>query len=71
VVEPLAISLYGRRVATVERERKGRLRLSYTEEALAVYEGGTPLLSLAFPLTRDRYPNGVTRSFRLSKGDRR
>jgi hypothetical protein len=39
------------------------LRLSYTEEALAVYEGGTPLLSLAFPLTRDRYPNGVTRSF--------
>ena len=27
----------------------------YTEEALATYEGGTPLLSLAFPLTRDRY----------------
>ena len=59
----LAIWLYGRQVAVVERERKGRLRLSYTEEALTAYEGGTPLLSLALPLTRDRYPNGVTRAF--------
>jgi len=47
----------------VESERKGRLRLSYTEEALSTYEGGTPLLSLAFPLTRDRHPDGVTRAF--------
>ncbi|MGO9449388.1 MAG: type II toxin-antitoxin system HipA family toxin [Solirubrobacteraceae bacterium] len=59
----LAIWLYGRQVAVVEPERKGRLRLYYTEEALAAYEGGTPLLSLALPLTRDRYPNGVTRAF--------
>jgi serine/threonine-protein kinase HipA len=59
----LAIWLYGRRVAVVERERKGRLRLSYTEDALTEYEGGRPLLSLSFPLTRDRYPNGVTRAF--------
>ncbi len=59
----LAIWLYGREVAFVERERKNRLRLSYTEEALASYEGGTPLLSLALPLTSDRYPNGVTRAF--------
>ena len=57
----LTIWLYGHQVAIVERERKNRLRLSYTEEALDTYEGGTPLLSLAFPLTRDRYPNGVTR----------
>lgn len=63
VAAPLAIWLYGRQVAVVERERKDRLRLSYTEEALATYEGGTPLLSLAMPLTRDRYPNGVTRAF--------
>jgi len=63
VAESLAIWLYGRRVAIVERERKGRLRLSYTEEALAAYEGGTPLLSLALPLIRARYPNGVTRAF--------
>jgi serine/threonine-protein kinase HipA len=59
----MTIWLYGRRVAVVERERKGRLRLAYTEDALAAYEGGTPLLSLAMPLTRDRYPNGVTRAF--------
>jgi serine/threonine-protein kinase HipA len=59
----LAIWLYGRQVAVVERERKGRLRLSYTEDALATYQGGTPLLSLALPLTRERYPNGVTRAF--------
>ncbi len=59
----LAIWLYGRQVAVAERERNSRLRLSYTEDALATYEGGTPLLSLAFPLTRDRYPNGVTRAF--------
>jgi serine/threonine-protein kinase HipA len=61
--EQLAIWLYGGQIAVVERERKGRLRLSYTDDALASYEGGTPLLSLALPLTRDRYPNGVTRAF--------
>lgn len=60
---PLAIWLYGRQVAVVERQRNNRLRLSYTGDALATYEGGTPLLSLAFPLTRDRHPNGVTRAF--------
>jgi serine/threonine-protein kinase HipA len=59
----LAIWLYGRQVALVEKERKNRLRLSYTENALATYEGGLPLLSLGFPLTRDRHPNGVTRAF--------
>jgi serine/threonine-protein kinase HipA len=63
VPEPLAIWLYGRQVAVVVKERKDRLRLSYTDEALATYEGGTPLLSLALPLTRERYPNGVTRAF--------
>ena len=61
--ESLAIWLYDRRVAIVERERKGRLRLGYTEEALDAYEGGTPLLSLALPLIRSRYPNGSTRAF--------
>jgi serine/threonine-protein kinase HipA len=59
----LTVWLYGHPVAVVEKERKGRLRLFYTEEALATYDGGTPLLSLALPLTRDRYPNGVTRAF--------
>ncbi|MGP0100078.1 MAG: type II toxin-antitoxin system HipA family toxin [Solirubrobacteraceae bacterium] len=59
----LAIWLYGHEVAVVEEERKNRLRLSYTEDALATYAGGTPLLSLALPLTRDRYPNDATRAF--------
>lgn len=59
----LAIWLYGHQVAVVEKRRGTRLRLSYTEHALDTYEGGTPLLSLAFPLTRERYPNGATRAF--------
>jgi serine/threonine-protein kinase HipA len=63
VPESLAIWLYGRQVAIVESERKGRLRLSYTEETLTTYQGGTPLLSLALPLLRARYPNGATRAF--------
>lgn len=59
----LAIWLHGHQVAVVEKERNKRLRLSYTEYALEAYEGGTPLLSLAFPLTRERYPNATTRAF--------
>jgi serine/threonine-protein kinase HipA len=64
MAEAIAIWLYGQHVARVEQHGpKKRLRLSYTEEALATYEGGTPLLSLAFPLTRDRYPSAVTTAF--------
>ncbi len=59
----LAIWLYGHQVATVEKQRNNRLRLSYTGYALDTYEGGTPLLSLALPLTDNHYPNGVTRAF--------
>ena len=59
----LAIWLYGHQVAIVEKQRNNRLRLSYTEYALDNYEGGTPLLSLAFPVTRERYPNAATRAF--------
>ncbi len=59
----LAIWLYGHQVAAVEKQRNNRLRLSYTDYALDTYEGGTPLLSLALPLTDDRYPNGATRAF--------
>lgn len=61
--DSLAIWLYGQRIAVVERERKGRVRLSYTEDALKGYEPGAPLLSVGLPLTRARYPNGVTRAF--------
>lgn len=61
--ERLAIWLGGAHVATVERERRGRLHLSYTEAALASYPGGSPLLSLDLPLTNDRYSNARTRAF--------
>jgi len=74
MAEQLAVWLYGRQVAVVDKERNHRLRLSYTEDALSAFEGGTPLLSLALPLTRDRYPNGVTRAFLdglLPEGDPR
>jgi serine/threonine-protein kinase HipA len=50
------------KVAVIERERR-KLRLSYTDEALAAYPGGTPLLSLNLPLTAGRYPNARTRAF--------
>ncbi len=62
MVDELAIWLYGERVATVSREQKS-LRLRYTEEALANYELGTPLLSVGLNLTDTPYPNAKTRSF--------
>lgn len=62
-VDRLAIWLNDLHVATVERGRKGKLRLFYTEETLAALPGGTPLLSLDLPLTPDRYPNARARAF--------
>lgn len=58
----LAVWLYGTRVAMIERER-GRLRLTYTGEALATYSLGVPLLSLSLPLTPERYGHGLVRPF--------
>ncbi|MBI1846920.1 MAG: HipA domain-containing protein [Candidatus Rokubacteria bacterium] len=58
----LAIWLYGMRVAHVEEER-GRLRLLYTEEALARFPLGVPLLSVSLPLSSRRYPHGVVCPF--------
>jgi serine/threonine-protein kinase HipA len=63
MADALAIWLNDVQIAAVDRELKGRLRLSYTDEALASYPGGSPLLSLNLPLTRDRYPNERTRAF--------
>lgn len=62
MAEELAVWLYGERVAIVDGER-GRPRLTYTEEALARYDLGTPLLSLSLPVASDRYPQGVVRRF--------
>ncbi|MGH9200424.1 MAG: HipA domain-containing protein [Vicinamibacterales bacterium] len=72
-MDSLAVWLYGIHTATIEHER-GRLRLSYTEQALERYQLGTPLLSLSLPLARQRYPHGVVRPFLdglLPEGDQR
>jgi len=63
MADRLAIWLNDLSVAVVERERKGKLRLSYTEAARERFPGGTPLLSLDLPLTPDRYANARTCAF--------
>ncbi|MGI8610449.1 MAG: HipA domain-containing protein [Candidatus Dormibacteria bacterium] len=71
--DPLALWLYGRRVALVFEDRR-RLRLAYTQEALDAYPPGTPLLSLSLPLTSASFPNSAARSFLdglLPEGDAR
>jgi serine/threonine-protein kinase HipA len=62
VSDDLAVWLYGDRVATIAPMR-GRPRLAYTDEALARYDLGTPLLSLSLPVANLSYPQGVVRAF--------
>jgi len=69
----LNVWLYGTRIARIDANR-GRLRLTYTEEALARYPPGSPLLSLSLPVRAERYPQGVVRGFLdglLLEGDAR
>ncbi len=61
MADELAVWLYGVRVALVKLKR-GRPRLTYTDAALERYALGTPLLSLALPVTPREYPQGVTSS---------
>jgi len=63
MAEDLAVWLYEARVAVIGLDRRGRPTLQYTDEAFDQYPLGTPLLSLAMPLVRQRYPQGVTRPF--------
>jgi serine/threonine-protein kinase HipA len=73
VADGLAVWLDSVRVADIHQER-GRVRLAYTEDAFREYELGVPLLSLSLPLTRQRYPHGLVRSFLdglLPEGDAR
>jgi serine/threonine-protein kinase HipA len=58
----LAIWLYGAKVATIEQERR-RMRLQYTDDAMELFPGGTPLLSLRLAVRQERFPNGAVRSF--------
>ena len=74
MAEELAVWLYGAKVAAVDQDRSRRPRLTYTDEALRRYQGGTPLLSMTLPVRPERFPQGVTRSFLdglLPEGDSR
>lgn len=62
MVDRLAIWLYDTKVALIDQLR-GRLRLSYTEDALTRYALGVPLLSLSLPIRPERYTHGVVRPF--------
>lgn len=73
MADELAVWLHGVMVAVVSEER-GRLRLSYMKDALDRYPPGAPLLSVLFPLTSQRYTQGVVRPFLdglLPEGDSR
>lgn len=59
----LAVWLYGQRVATIERAKRARLRLTYSKEALSKYALGVPLLSLSLPLRPESYTHGVVQPF--------
>jgi serine/threonine-protein kinase HipA len=74
VADELAVWMYGRHVATIFPERDRRMRLGYTDTALNAYPLGSPVLSLSLPLTPERYPNAISRSFidgLLPEGDSR
>ena len=73
MAESLAVWLYGFQAAVIEQQR-GRLRLTYTPEALNRYPLGFPLLSMALPLAPKRYSHGVVSAFidgLLPEGDQR
>lgn len=73
MADELAVWLYGTHVALLDHER-GRLRLTYTNDALDRYDLGVPLLSLSLPLRPERYTHGLVRPFLdglLPEGDSR
>lgn len=62
MADDLAIWLNGMRIAILER-CGGRIRMTYTPEALERFDLGAPLLSLSLPLVAETYPQGVVRAF--------
>lgn len=62
MADELDVWMHGGRVAVITR-RRDRLDLAYTEEALAEYALGTPLVSLSLPLVPERYTKGKVRPF--------
>lgn len=58
----LAVWFNGLRVALIER-RSGRLRLTYTPDALGRFSPGVPLLSLRLPVQPEPFTQGVVKPF--------
>ena len=62
MADDLTVWLYGINTATIT-EVRNRLRLVYTGDALIEYALGTPVLSVALPLTDVHFAQGPTRAF--------
>ena len=62
MADELTVWLYGIKTATIT-EVRNRLRLVYTDDALIEYALGTPVLSVALPLTDVHFAQGPTRAF--------
>ena len=62
MADDLTVWLYGINTATIT-EVRNRLRLTYTGDALIEYALGTPVLSVALPLTDVHFAQGPTRAF--------
>ena len=62
MADELTVWLYGIKTATIT-EVRNRLRLVYTGDALIEYALGTPVLSVALPLTDVHFAQGPTRAF--------
>lgn len=60
--DELALWLHGTRVAILG-EARGRLTLTYTDEAFQRFQLGSPVLSLDLPMVRQRYTHGKVRPF--------
>jgi serine/threonine-protein kinase HipA len=63
MADALLIWLGGLPVARVHRTRNGRIRLTYTSQALAAHELGTPLLSNALRVTAAPFSNDAVSAF--------
>lgn len=59
----LSVWMHGVKVATIEKGRHARLRLTYSRAAIDQYGLGTPLLSLSLPVRVEKYPHAVTKHF--------
>lgn len=59
----LCVWMHGTLIATVEKGRHARQRLTYSQQAIEKYGLGRPLLSLALPVRPEKYAHGVTRHF--------